>query len=406
MTRHTRGFRLTFWRGMATLILLTGAAAMYLRVTRGLGPSTHLSDAFPWGLWIGFDILCGVGLAAGGFTLAAIVHIFHIRRFEPILRPAILTAFLGYILVIVGLLFDLGRPLSIWHAIIMWNPHSVMFEVAWCVMLYTTVLALEFAPVVLERLRWFRALKILSRVSILLIIAGVLLSTLHQSSLGSLFLIVPHKMYGLWYTPYLPVFFFVSAVSAGCGMIIFESFLSSRAFRRGLEMPLLSEIGRVCVVALGVYLTMKVVDLAYRDAFGLLFIPRSETYLYWAEVVVGILLPLAGLTQARIRENPRGLFICAVMVVVGFVANRLNISITGLEASSGVAYVPKWSEVAITMSIVTLGFIAFGLAARYLPIYDHEGPGPAPERLSWDAELEAVSRPEPSRGHYGLLTVE
>lgn len=406
MTLRSGALRLTFWRGMALLILLTGAVAMFLRITRGLGASTNLSDAFPWGLWIGFDILCGVGLAAGGFTLAAIVHIFHIHRFEPILRPAILTAFLGYLLVIVGLLFDLGRPLSIWHAIIMWNPHSVMFEVAWCVMLYTTVLALEFAPVVLERLRWIRALRILSRISIVLIIAGVLLSTLHQSSLGSLFLIVPHKMYGLWYTPYLPVFFFVSAVAAGCGMIIFESFLSSRAFRRGLEMDLLSEIGRVCVVALGVYLTMKVVDLAYRDAFGLLFVPRKETYLWWAEVVVGILLPLAGLSQARIRTHPRGLFLCAVMVVVGFVANRLNISVTGLEASSGVAYVPSWAELAITMSIVTLGFIAFGLAVRYLPIYSHEEPEPAPQPLSWESELEAVSRPGSSRGQYGILSVE
>ena len=175
---------LTFWKIVAAIILAAGVYVTYVRFTRGLGATTNLSDQFPWGLWIGFDILCGVGLAAGGFTLAAIVHIFNIKRFEPILRPTILTAFLGYLLVIFALMYDLGRPLQIWHAIIMWNPHSVMFEVAWCVMLYTTVLALEFSPVVLEKFHMTKTLGIIKRISPVLIIAGVLLSTLHQSSLG------------------------------------------------------------------------------------------------------------------------------------------------------------------------------------------------------------------------------
>ena len=189
---------LTPWKIIATIIIAAGLYSTYIRFTRGLGASTNLSDEFPWGIWIGFDILCGVGLAAGGFTLAAIVHIFHIRRFEPILRPTILTAFLGYLLVIFALMFDLGRPLQIWHAIIMWNPRSVMFEVAWCVMLYTTVLALEFLPVLLEKFGFLRARRIMRKLTLPLIILGVLLSTLHQSSLGSLYLVVPEKLYGLW----------------------------------------------------------------------------------------------------------------------------------------------------------------------------------------------------------------
>ena len=386
--------RLTFWRTLAGLILLAGAAAVVLRFTRGLGGSTNLSDQFPWGLWIGFDILCGVGLAAGGFTMAAMVHIFHIKRFEPILRPAILTAFLGYLLVIVALLFDLGRPWAIWHALIMWNPHSVMFEVAWCVMLYTTVLSLEFAPVVFERFGWTKALRIMSRISIVLIILGVLLSTLHQSTLGSLFLIVPSKLYALWYTPYLPVFFFVSAVAVGCAMIIFESSLSSRAFKRGLELHLLGDIARVCVVALSVYLVMKLVDLAYRDALPLLFVPRKETWLYWAELLIGIVLPLVMMSRPRVRANRHLLFIAATMVVTGFVLNRMNIGITGIEASAGVTYIPRWSEAAITMSIVVLGFILFALAARYLPIFEPEEETPTAEIVpeGWSEELAAVSR--------------
>src|SRR5512135_87654 len=158
--------QLTFWKTVAGVILLAGAYSTVVRFFGGLGSATNLSDEFPWGLWIGFDILCGVGLAAGGFTLAAIVYVFNIKRFEPIVRPTILTAFLGYILVIVGLLFDLGRPLQIWHAIVMWNPHSVMFEVAWCVMLYTTVLALEFAPAVLEKFHLTKTQKMFHRISI------------------------------------------------------------------------------------------------------------------------------------------------------------------------------------------------------------------------------------------------
>jgi Ni/Fe-hydrogenase subunit HybB-like protein len=383
---------LTFWKVAAALIILAGLYASFVRITQGLGASTNLSDQFPWGIWIGFDILCGVGLAAGGFTLAAIVHIFNIKRFEPILRPTILTAFLGYVLVIVALLFDLGRPFQIWHAIIMWNPHSVMFEVAWCVMLYTTVLALEFSPVVLEKFNLKRPLKIVKQMTAPLIILGVLLSTLHQSSLGSLYLIVPEKLYALWYSPYLPVFFYVSAISVGCAMVILESFLSSRAFKKGLEMNLLTEIARVSVVMLAVLLTMKVMDLSNREAFGLLVLPRLETYMYWLEITVGILAPLVLLSIPKVRQNKNGLFIGALLIIMGFVVNRLNISITGMEAWAKVSYFPSWMEIAITAMIVTTGFIVFSLAARYLPVFKHAPAEPASRKHPFEEELLLISQ--------------
>src|SRR5215472_14622908 len=243
--------KFTLWRAIFAAIMLSGLYAAYLRVFYGLGGSTNLSDHFPWGLWIAFDILCGVGLAAGGFTLVAVVHIFNIERYKPILRPAILTAFLGYMLVVVALLFDLGRPDRLWHPLVMWNPHSVMFEVAWCVMLYTTVLFLEFIPVVFEKFGWHKPLTWIHSISVPLMIAGVLLSTLHQSSLGSLFLIVPEKMYPLWYSPTLPAMFYISAIGVGLAMTIFESWHSSRAFGRALELPLLASMGRVLAGAIG-----------------------------------------------------------------------------------------------------------------------------------------------------------
>ncbi|MBZ5497601.1 MAG: Ni/Fe-hydrogenase cytochrome b subunit [Acidobacteriia bacterium] len=384
--------KLTFWKCLAGIILAAGAYATFVRFTSGLGRSTNLNDMYPWGLWIGFDVMCGVGLAAGGFTIAALVHIFNVKRFEPILRPTILTAFLGYLLVIVGLMFDLGRPMMIWHAIIMWNPHSVMFEVAWCVMLYTTVLALEFAPVVLEKFKMSKTLRILRRVSIPIVILGVLLSTLHQSSLGSLFLIVPDKLYGLWYTPYLPIFFFVSALAAGCAMVIFESTLSARVFHRGLELKILDEIGRIAVVLLGVCLVMRVMDGYYRDISTLLFVPRMETYLYWFEMLVGVIAPIILLSQARIRKSKNGLFVCAVMIIIGFITDRLNIALTGMQASAGMSYFPSWMETSITLAIVTFGFVAFSLAAKYLPVYEQEEHAAAaslPE--AWVEDLALIS---------------
>ena len=387
-------FTMTFWKAVAVVILAAGAVATIVRFGMGLGASTNLTDEFPWGLWIGFDVLCGVGLAAGGFTLAAIVYIFNIKRFEPIVRPTILTAFLGYMLVIVALMFDLGRPLQIWHAFIMWNPRSVMFEVAWCVILYTAVLALEFAPVVLEKFNMTKTIAMLKRISIPLIILGVLLSTLHQSSLGSLYLIVPEKLYPLWYSPLLPVFFFLTAVGVGCGMVLFESSISSRVFKRGLEVHLLSDIARVAVVVLGVYAVLKFMDLSDRKALSLLFEPRAETYFYWLEVAAGIIAPILLFTQPRMRRSPSGLLAGGMLIVIGFVLNRMNITITGMEGWAGTTYVPSWMELAVTVAIVALGFIAFAFAAKYLPLFDHGGEGKVHAKMELDitADLHAVSR--------------
>ena len=378
MTGLRRFPRLSFWQWVFVAAMLGGLYAAYVRVVYGLGGSTNLSDRFPWGLWIGFDILCGVGLAAGGFTLAATVHIFNLERYKPIVRPAILTAFLGYLLVILALLFDLGRPYRIWHPLVMWNPHSVMFEVAWCVTLYTVVLSLEFAPVLFERLGWHTPLRWLQSVLIPLVIAGVILSTLHQSSLGSLYLIVPEKLYPLWYTPMLPVFFFVSAVCVGLAMTIFESWHSSKAFGRRIEAPLLAGMARVLAVLLLVYLLVRFSDLLHRGALPLVLRPGSESLLFLLEIAL-MLVPMLLLFRRRVRAKPAALYACSVMVIFGFVTNRLNVSVTGMEYGSGVSYVPKWTEVAVTLAIVALGFAIFRFAAKWLPIFREPGGGTKPE---------------------------
>jgi len=367
--------KFTFWRAVLLVILAAGFYSTLLRFTKGLGAATHLTDRFPWGLWIGFDVICGVGLAAGGFTLAAIVYVFHLRRFHPILRPSILTAFLGYALVAVALLIDLGKPYNIWHPLVMWNPHSVMFEVAWCVMLYLTVLALEFSPAVFERFGMQKPLKLLKAITIPLVIVGVLLSTLHQSSLGSLFLIVPSKLHPYWYSPLLPLFFFISAVATGIAIVIFESNLSARAFGREIEMPLLASLGKAMAGVLIVYGILRLQDLWRRGALVHLREPSTETVLFVLEIGLGLLVPLFLLLLRRVREDREGLFAAAVLVITGFLLNRLNVSITGLEYSAHAHYFPKWTEVAVTLSMVGVGFVCFALAARYLNVFEAEPSG-------------------------------
>jgi len=199
----------------------------------------------------------------------------------------------------------------------------------------------------------------------------VLLSTLHQSSLGSLFLIVPEKLYPLWYTPILPLLFFISSIAAGLAMTIFESWHSSRAFGRALELPLLASLGRVLAVVMSVYLWIRFLDMAHRHVFGILGRNRTETWLFALEIALAV-VPTVLLYQRAVRMRPGALYACSVMVVFSLVANRLNVGITGLEAGSGTHYFPRWSEVAVTLTIVGIGFAIFRIAGQYLPIFEAE----------------------------------
>jgi Ni/Fe-hydrogenase subunit HybB-like protein len=367
--------KLTFWKFMAGFFLLSALAATIARFGWGLGTATNLSDMTPWGLWIGFDVVTGVGLAAGGFTLAGMVYIFNIKRFKPIVRPAILTAFLGYLFVIIGLMFDLGRPWLIWHALIYQNPNSVLFEVAMCVMIYTAVLALEFSPVVMERFKLERPLKIIKAITLPLIVLGILLSMLHQSSLGSLYLIIPQKMHPFWYSPMLPVLFFVSAIAVGLGMTIVESYLSARAFQKALETPLIRELARIMMGVLMVFLALRLTDIAYRGALGMLFDGSMEALMLWLELTLMFILPLILFNIKGWGRSRQGLFFIAVAVVIGFVTNRLNTTMTSIERyyqeQYGMTYFPSIGEIAVTIGIVTLGFVLFALAVKHLPIFPH-----------------------------------
>jgi Ni/Fe-hydrogenase subunit HybB-like protein len=368
----TRVPKFSISRWVFAALVVAGAYAAYARVAGGLGGATNLNDGFPWGIWIGFDVLCGVGLATGGFTVATMAYVFNLRPYEPVVRPAVLTAFLGYLLEILAVLFDLGRPDRFWHALVMWNPRSPMFEVGWCVALSTIVLFLQFLPPVLERFGLDRSLRLARAVLVPLVVAGAVLSALHQWTLGSLYLIAPHKTHPLWYSLQLPLLFYVSAVCAGLAMTVFESCHSRKAFGIPLEVPLLARISRLLSAGLLVYAVIRIADLWHRGAWRLIRPSRPEAALFLAEMSL-LLVPAALLLGPRWRRDPRWLHASSVMVILGFVAHRLNVSITAMQPMLSLRYVPKWTEVAVTLASVALGIAAFGFLVKRLPFYRHAG---------------------------------
>ncbi len=364
--------KVTFWRIIIAAILILGVYFTVIRFTKGLGAVTNLSNNYPWGLWIGFDVVTGVGLAAGGFLIALTVYIFRIEHYKPILRPAILTGFLGYALVAIGLVYDLGKWFDIWHPIVYWNDHSALFEIAWCVMLYLSVLALEFSTVVFERFGFHRLRKLVHFFIIPIVMLGVILSTLHQSSLGTLFLIVPEKLYELWYSPLLPVFFFTSAVSAGLAMVTFEAFLSKRFLGKGLELDLLNGLARVNVLIMAFYLLIKILDLANRGVLSAVMTTNFKSIMFDLETSIQVIIPLILLLIPAVRTSTKGLFIASLFIIVGFVMNRIDVSTTGIENVALGSYFPAFGEIMISVFLVTLGFLAFAFVAKNFPLFVEE----------------------------------
>jgi Ni/Fe-hydrogenase subunit HybB-like protein len=391
--------RITFWRAIAALLIIAGLAAAVARFRLGLGATTNLSDEFPWGLWIGFDFL-GIGLAAAGFTIVAAVHLFHATDYEPIVRPAILTAFIGYLLVVLVLVIDLGRPDHFWHPLVMWNPHSVMFEITWCVILYTTVLSLEFAPIVLERLGMHQPIRWIHTVSLPFMIVGVLLSTLHQSSFGSLYLIVPNRLHPLWYSPLLPVEFFISCIASGLSMVILETLILSRNGRHLLSAELRANLAKITALALAVYLVVRLQDMAARGALRELRHLGYHSFAFSAEVFAGFVVPLFLLLLPRVRGSRRGLYCATLLVLCGFAANRMNTAITGMESWPGRTYFPSLIEILIMLGIAAVGFSAFTVITRCLPIFVDEPEAAAPAD-PWARQLEPtlVTSPTASAGN-------
>ena len=374
------------------LLALMGIAVIVamIRYLFGIGPISDLSYSYPWGFWISFDLFTGVAISSGGFLMAGLVYILQIDEFKPLLRPSVLTAFLGYIMVAVALLVDLGHPERIWYMMIHWNHTSVLLEIGICVMSYLTVLAIEFSPVVFEGIKLNKIAHFIHKFIIPFVILGVVLSTLHQSSLGSLLLIQPAKLHPLWWTPILPILFFVSALAIGLGMIILESSLSSRYFKRGLESSLLEKLAKAIPIVLLIYFVIKFGELAYSGELNYLFSGGTMSILFWVEILLSVFVPIAWFSFKRNRENPNRLLLGAVIMLVGMILNRFDVSWFAVRHPdplsyiptfmSNVHYLPTLPEISVSVGIFSAGILAFGLAVKYLPVFEseHAKPSEAP----------------------------
>jgi len=390
---HSQPIRARFWtRGTAILGALTGVGALlYLyRLVYGLGATTHLDNQYPWGIWIAVDVASGVALAAGGFTTAALADIFHREKYHDIVRPALLTAMLGYTFVVVGLLADLGRYYNVWHPLLpsMWQGSSVLFEVGICVMIYITVLYVEFLPVALERfqgrVRFPKPLRFLDkfvesalevadanlrRFISLFIIAGVVLSCLHQSSLGTLMVIAKAKMHPIWATPLAPLLFLLSAIAVGFPMVIVESIASARSFRLAPEKTLLSSIARYTPILLAVYLAVRIVDLTLRGAWQFVMEGSVQSWMFAIEILGGVILPLVLLSLTRVRNSISGLFSSALMVVLGVVLNRINVFLIAYRPLyPEKIYFPSWMEIGVTLGLFSGMILVYRWFAMTFPV--------------------------------------
>ncbi|MEN8149931.1 MAG: NrfD/PsrC family molybdoenzyme membrane anchor subunit [Planctomycetota bacterium] len=363
--------RLRAVKGTLWFILGVTFAVAIARFFGGLGQTTNLTDGTPWGLWVGFDVMGGVALAAGGFVIAALVYCFRLEQLRPLVRPAVLTAFLGYVAVAVGLMFDLGRPWNIWRPMFFWQHHSVLFEVAWCVMLYTTVLALEFLPVPLESSRFKRIYDILRRVTLPLVILGIMLSTLHQSSLGSLFLITPGRVHPLWYSPLLPLIFFVSAIGLGMAMVMVESRGTSWLYGKPSEFKLLKVLGKPLAWVLLTYAGIRFCDLVVRGHFSDMF-HGWEAALFVFELSISALIPAALLLTGVAQRSSRAMTLTALMVVFGFILHRIDVGgVSGISVT-GASYFPSWQEIIVTLGVVAGAIVVFLFFVENFNVYHHE----------------------------------
>jgi Ni/Fe-hydrogenase subunit HybB-like protein len=379
-----------FTPGVVILIILALNGLFWLagRFLFGIGAVTNLNNQYPWGIWIGIDVAAGVALAAGGFTTAALGHVMHREYYHDVVRPALLTAMLGYTFVAIGVFIDIGRWYYIWHPLIMWNGSSALFEVGICVMIYVTVLYIEFLPTICERFIGHMNLKGifkflntpiekalillnrgLSKTMFVFIIAGVVLSTLHQSSLGTLMIIAGPKMHPLWQTPILPLLFLLSAISVGFPMVIFESLIAARSFGLKPEMKVLSRLGTMVAPILGVYLAFKLGDMFIRETFVYLTSFNLQSVMFVIELLFGVIIPLRMFLSKAVLNSPLWLFVASSLVVFGVLLNRFNNFVIAYNPPYKlVTYIPSIGEISVTVGFISILVLVYRFLVMNFPI--------------------------------------
>lgn len=352
-------------------------AVLLVRFLFGLGAVTALNDGYPWGIWVVVDVVIGSAFACGGFAVAMLVYIFNKGEYHPLVRPALLASLFGYTLAGAGVIFDLGRWWNVWHMFNPWsfNPNSVMFEVAVCITLYIIVMWIEFSPVMLEKFGREEAKRKVGRAMFFIIALGTVLPMMHQSSLGTLLVVLGVQIHPLWQTPVLPLLYLLSAITMGYAVVLFESCLGSSAERRRLETPMLTPLAKIMLGFLAVYLVVRVADLVIRGALPKAFVPSVEALMFWLEMA-SFIAPLILIGAESNRRNPARLFLAGVLLMLGGALMRLNGYLIGYETNidgaGGFSYFPTLAEVLVTAGMFAIEVIGYIIITRRFPVLPRE----------------------------------
>jgi len=353
------------------LLFMIAMAILLARLALGLGPVTHLNDGYPWGIWIVIDVMIGTAFGCAGYGLALLVYLLNKGEYHPLVRPAMMAGLFGYGLAGLAVMIDLGRYWNFWA--LLWPGYmqfnSVMLEVALCVMAYIMVLAIEFSPAFLERFGMKDIQKKLNKVLFLFIAVGILLPTMHQSSLGTLAVVAGHQISALWQTQLLPPLFLLSALLMGYAIVPFESILSSKGLSRPMETPILAKISKVAWIVALLYLVIRVADLIYRGALSLAFVPNFDAFMFWVEMLLFI-IPVVILTNKANRTHPRMIFLSAISFLLAGSVYRLNIYIVGYHPTAGGSwsYFPSVTEILLTLGIFSLEVMLYLIFVKRLPV--------------------------------------
>jgi Ni/Fe-hydrogenase subunit HybB-like protein len=357
------------------VLIAVMASILLVRFIYGLGAVTNINDGYSWGIWVVVDVMIGSALATGGFSVALLVYIFNRGEYHPLVRPALLASLFGYTLAGAGIFFDLGRWWNFWH--IFWpgyiNLNSVMFEVAACVTAYILVMWIEFSPVFLEKLGLHDVRRKLNKVLFFVIALGVLLPMMHQSSLGTMLVVMGGQVNALWQTPAVPLIYLLTAIVMGYGVVLFESCVAAAGYRRQIEVHLLNPMSKVMLGVLAIYMAVRVVDLGLRGAFDEAFRPTLAALFFWFENIA-FLLPFFLISRVEDRRNPARLFLAGLAIMVGGSLLRLNGFLIGYDAGPGWSYFPSLTEVLVTVGIFAIEIVGYIVITRRFPVLPREEP--------------------------------
>jgi len=374
--------RLTRWDLVLLAIMAVGAALAVMRYAGGIGSVANINNAYPWGWWVGYGIMTMIALGGVGFTITALVEILGFHRYHALLRPAVLMGLLCYTAAITMLLVELGRPWKMWMILVSWAPTAALYEVGWCAFLYLNVLAFEFATVPLEELGWGRALRVVRVLYIPLMLLGVTLSNLHQSSLGTLLTLIPHKINVLWWSDVLPLIFLFSAMMAGPAMAILEHLAAARWLGFEPRMEMLDGLAQIEAWLVGLFLAFQMGDLVWRGAVDAALSPTWFAASFWVEIGLGLLVPLVLLMMPEVRRSRGGLATACTLIVAGVLLHRLNVAVIGLRVRHWETYVPSLGEIGITLGLTAGAVFAFGVLVRMLPIHEERPPSVKDSRVA------------------------